>query len=190
MRSAGIRAQIPSLDCRSSRWRLRLVSCVLLTCSLSPYLVEGAGLAPSQVVRLWILFYGQQDTLHAAGFTTAGFRQGQAPAVWAAHMYAALHQVDYQHLGGEIVTAAVSETEATLVLEAMNRTRLGLMTQTETYCLQRHAGQWLIDRLEVTDQVRHGPAPEEGSPGMSVRTAEMPEGEEASTVAGIWSTAP
>src|SRR5262249_42715798 len=149
----------------------------------------GAGLTPSQVVRLWIAFYGQQDTLHAAGFTTARFRQGQAPAVWAAHMYTVLHQVDYQHLGGQIVSAAVSETEATIVLGATIHTRLGTLTQTETYRLQRHRGRWLIDRLEVTAQVRHGVDPEDGSPIMFLLTAPVLDGKDSSTAARTWNTA-
>jgi hypothetical protein len=163
MRSVDIRARAPSLDRRSPRWWLRLVSCLLLTWFLSASSVEGAGLAPSQVVRLWIVFLDQHDTLHAAGFTTAGFRQGEAPAVWAAHTYAVLHWVHYHHLGGEIVTAAVSEMEATIVLGATIHTRLGTITQKETYRLRRHVGRWLIDGLEVTDQVRHGHNPEDNS---------------------------
>jgi len=133
--------------------RLLFVSFLLLTCARSPYPVEGAGLAPSQVVRLWILFYGQQDTLHAAGFTTAQFRQGEAPEVWAVKTHAALHQVDYQHLGGDIVAATISETEATIVLAAKVHTRLGTITQTETYRLHCQRGRWLIDRLEITDAI-------------------------------------
>jgi len=156
MRSTGPGPLASQQDRRQRRKRRALVSCVLCMFLLSSVPARGTGLAPSQVVRLWILFYGQQDTLHAAGFTTVGFRQGEAPAVWAAKTYAVLHWVDYQHLGGEIVSAAVSAMETTIVLRAMIRTRLGIITQTETYHLQRHAGRWLIDRLEVTDQVRHG----------------------------------
>ena len=160
----GTRVQTSLLDHRRGRWRVALVSCLLLASWHSPFPVEGAGLAPSQVVRLWIVFYGQQDPLHAAGFTTAGFRQDEAPVVWAAKAYAALRELDYQHLGGEIVTAAVSETEATIILAATIHTRLGLMTQTETYRLQQHAGRWLIDRLEVSDQALQEPERQNDDP--------------------------
>ena len=154
MRSAGTRASISGMHRRSQQWGLALVCFWLLTRALSPYSVEGAGLAPSQVVRLWILFSSQHDMLHAAGFTTARFRQGEVPSVWAVKMQAALHCLDYQHRGGEIVAVTLSETTATVVLTATIHTRLGTLPQTETYCLQRQAGRWLIDRLEVTDQVR------------------------------------
>jgi len=164
MLSDGTRAKAFRTDRRSQRWELLLVSFVFLTCTLSSRSVEGAGLAPSQVVRLWILFYGQHDTLHAAGFTTAGFRQGETPAVWAAKTHAVLRRVDYQHLGGEIVSAALSETTATIVLAAKVHTQLGTIAQTETYRLQRDAGRWLIDQLEVTDVVRQEPDRQDDDP--------------------------
>ena len=148
------------IDCRSQGWKLFLVSFLLLASVLSPSPVEGAGLAPSQVVRLWIRFYGQQDTLPAAGFTTAGFRKGEPPAVWAAKAHAVLHCVDYQHLGGEIMSATLSETTATIILAATIHTRRGTTTQTETYHLRRQDGRWLIDQLEITDQVRQEPGVE------------------------------
>jgi hypothetical protein len=94
--------------------------------------------------------------LHAVGFITARFRQGEVPSVWAVKMQAALHRLDYQHRGGEIVAVTLSETTATVVLAATIYTRLGTLTQTETYRLQRQAGRWLIDQLEITDQVRQG----------------------------------
>ena len=163
MLSTGTRTRTTRTDRRSQRWGLLLVSLLLLAHMLSPQLGEGAGLAPSQVVRLWILFYGQQDTLHAAGFTTAGFRHGEAPDVWAVKTHSVLHLLDYQHLGGEIVTAAISETAATIVLAAKIHTRLGTITQTETYHLQYQAGRWLIDRLEITDEVLQEHDPEDNA---------------------------
>jgi hypothetical protein len=175
MLSVGIRAQRASMVRRWPRRGRLLVGVLLLTWALSAAPGVGAGLSPSQVVRLWLVFYGQQDTLHAAGFTTARFRQGQVPAVWAAHMFAMLHQVDYQHLGGEIISAAVSETEATIVLRATVHTRQGTSTQTETYRLQRYAGRWLIDRLEVTEQGHHDSDPEDRSPSLVLRSAQTPQ---------------
>src|SRR5262245_47519047 len=160
MLSTGTRTQTSRTDRRSQRCGLLLVGCLLLTSVLSPYPVLGAGLAPSQVVRLWILFYGQQDTLHAAGFTTARFRGGESPSLWAVKTQAVLHSADYHHLGGEIVSAALTETSATIVLAAKVHRRSGTSTQTETYSLQRQGGRWLIDRLEITDQVPHNPAEE------------------------------
>jgi len=163
MLPTGIKNTASRLDrwARLQRWVL--LSVLLFVCTLLPHPVAGAGLAPSQVVRLWILFYGQQDTLHAAGFTTAGFRHGEAPDVWAVKTHSVLHLLDYQHLGGEIVTAALSETAATIVLAATIHTRLGTITQTETYRLQHQAGRWLIDRLEITDEVLHEPDHEDNS---------------------------
>jgi hypothetical protein len=150
---SGIRAQSSKTDRLRGMRRWKLFSFVLFVCLLLPSSGAGAGLAPSQVVRLWIIFYGQQDTLRAAGFTTAQFRHGEAPEVWAVKTHLALHLVEYQHLGGEIVTAAVSQTAATIVLAAKIHTRLGTTAQTETYHLLHQGDRWLIDRLEVTDQV-------------------------------------
>jgi hypothetical protein len=151
------RTQALGTDRRPGMQRGKLFSFVLFVCLLLPPPGASAGLAPSQVVRLWITFYGQQDTLRAAGFTTVQFRHGEPPEVWAAKTHLALHLVEYQHLGGEIVTTTLSETAATIVLAAKIHTRLGTTAQTETYHLQRQGGRWLIDRLEVTDQVPQEP---------------------------------
>jgi hypothetical protein len=59
--------------------------------------------------------------------------------------------MDYQHLGGEIVSAALTGTTAMIVLAASSHTRRDTITQTETYHLQRHDNRWLIDPLEITD---------------------------------------
>jgi hypothetical protein len=163
MLSTTIRTPAFQTDCRPWMQRRGLVSVLLFACTLLPRPVAGAGLTPSQVVRLWIAFYGQQDTLHAAGFTTAGFRHGDAPDIWAVKTLSVLHLLDYHHLGGEIVTAAISETAATIVLAAKIHTRLGTITQTETYRLQHQAGRWLIDRLEITDEVLQEHDPEDNA---------------------------
>src|SRR4051794_25685351 len=154
---SGVKAQASRTDRRPGAQRGKLFCFLLFVCLLLRPSGASAGLAPSQVVRLWIMFYGQQDTLRAAGFTTVQFRQGEAPAVWAVKTHLALHLVEYQHLGGEIVTTTLSETAATIVLAAKIHTRLGTTAQTETYHLQRQGGRWLIDRLEVTDQVPQEP---------------------------------
>ncbi|MBI3301034.1 MAG: hypothetical protein HYZ72_03000 [Deltaproteobacteria bacterium] len=70
-----------------------------------------------------------------------------------------LRKIGYQHLGGQRVKEVVRGGTATVVVKARIRTLVGITEQTEVYLLKRMEGRWLIDHLEVQDEV----APGEGS---------------------------
>jgi len=68
-------------------------------------------------------------------------------------MQAVLREIDYQHLGGEVVEEGVSGDTAIVTLHGRIAALDGISTQTERYRLKRIEGRWLIDTLEVRDEV-------------------------------------
>ena len=117
------------------------------------YGFDASGASPKEIVHLWTQLYGQ-DTAQAALLTTGRFRHWQEPAKWAAGKQAEIEKFRFQHLGGEVVKAWVSEKSATIFLDARVRTSLGVITRMEVYGLRRLNGRWLIDTVRVTDEVR------------------------------------
>lgn len=108
--------------------------------------------SPGEVVQMWTQLYSQ-NTAQAALLTTGRFRQWQEPERWAEKKRVKLSKIHFQHLGGEVVKAWVSEESATIFFNARVRTSLGIITRLEVYGLRRIGGRWLIDAVKVTDEV-------------------------------------
>jgi len=114
--------------------------------------VSAEELSPSAAVLSWTRLYGQETT-RAALLTTDRFRQREHVHVWAERTHHILQQIGYHHLGGQVVKEVVREGTATVFLKARIRTLIGVTEQTEIYTLRQVGGQWLIDSLEVRDEV-------------------------------------
>ncbi|MGH7964590.1 MAG: hypothetical protein ACRERD_22735 [Candidatus Binatia bacterium] len=117
------------------------------------YGFDAPTISPREVVQMWTQLYGQ-DTARAALLTTGRFRQWQEPQRWAERKQEELSKLRFQHLGGEVVKAWVSEKSATIFFDARVRTSHGVATRIEVYGLRRINGQWLIDVVRVTDEIR------------------------------------
>ena len=65
-------------------------------------------------------------------------------------------RVCYDHLAGELVEEQVTEEVATITLTARIVAIDGVSLQREVYTLKRVRGRWLIDDLEVKDEVVPG----------------------------------
>ena len=135
---------------RLIQWTL-VVGVAGMLCLLLPPLHK-ADLAPGEVVTQWTQLYGQ-DTTRAALLTTERFRKGEEPQAWGARLQAALQEIGYHHLTGELVEEQVTEEVATITLKARIVAIDGVSLQREVYTLKRVRGWWLIDSLEVTDEV-------------------------------------
>jgi len=122
---------------------------------LLPPSLDEADLTPGEVVRQWIQLYGQ-DTVRAAALTTEHFRKGEQPQEWAKRIQRELEAIDYQHLVGEITEETLNGKLATVTVHAGIVAIDGVSTQTEIYTLKRVHSRWLIDHLEVTDEIIPG----------------------------------
>ena len=89
-----------------------------------------ADLSPADVVRIWTELYGR-DTLQASTLTTARLRNGQTRQEWGERTQAALQEIGYQHMGGEIVEEKVTGEVATVTLKARIAAVDGVSTQRE-----------------------------------------------------------
>jgi len=110
---------------------------------------------PQTVVQQWMALYSK-DTARAATLTTPRFRDGEAASGWARKTQGALQEIQYEHQGGSIVTATLTGDTAIVTVNARISAIDGVSTQTEVYTLQRLRGHWLIDALEVQDEVLAG----------------------------------
>lgn len=149
-----IGALIAQLRGRSPRPGISLAAGLVLLMAL--FLLTAAVSAeepsPSVAVLSWTRLYGQ-ETSRAALLTTDRFRQREHVHVWADRTQRILQQIGYHHLGGQVVKEVVREETATVFLKARIRTLIGVTEQQELYTLRRVDGQWLIDSLEIRDEV-------------------------------------
>lgn len=111
--------------------------------------------SPGEVVQAWTRLYGQ-DTARAAGLTTDRFRRGEAPGKWARRTQRALQDIGYRHLGGEIIEEKITGEVTTVILKACIVAVDGVSVQKEVYTIKRVEGRWLIDTLEVKDEIVPG----------------------------------
>lgn len=122
-----------------------------------PLLASSLALAddssPETVVKKWTKLYGQKTTA-AALLTTDRFRGGESATTWSEKTEARLKSFGYQHLGGKIISSQTSGEAATVVLRALIASGDGVTWKQETYTLRHVGRQWLIDKIEVTDEPR------------------------------------
>ena len=132
------------------RWTRVLVPLLIL---LSFRFALADDSSPDAVVKKWMTLYGRRMTA-AALLTTDRFRGGEPPNVWSEKTEVRLKSFGYQHLGGKIISSQTSGEAATVILRALIASGDGVAWRRETYTLQYVGRQWLIDRIEVTDEPR------------------------------------
>lgn len=116
---------------------------------------------PSDVVQTWTRLYGK-DTAQASFLTTERFRVGKSRREWTETTRRLLEVIGYAHLGGEVESEMITGEGAMVVLKARIVAVDGVSLQTEVYTLRRVRTRWLIDEVEVRDEVvprgklRHG----------------------------------
>ena len=127
---------------------------IILFLSLLPFsfaLAEDS--SPDMVVNKWTKLYGRKTTA-AALLTTDRFRGGESANTWGETTEVRLKSFGYQHLGGKIISSQTSGEAATVILRALIASGDGVTWKQETYTLRYVGRQWLIDRIEVTDEPR------------------------------------
>jgi hypothetical protein len=110
---------------------------------------------PQAVVQQWMALYGT-DTLQGAALTTTRFREGKDATAWATRTHLLLQEIKYERLEGAIVSSTILGDTAVVTVRARISAIDGVATHTELYTLQQLNGQWLIDALEVKDEVLSG----------------------------------
>jgi hypothetical protein len=108
---------------------------------------------PEAVVKQWTKLYGR-DTVAAGRLTTDSFRGGNSSQAWGEKTQTFLKSFGYQHLGGKILSAQVSGAKASIILRALIASGDGLSWKRETYTLKRVGSQWLIDAIDVKEDVK------------------------------------
>lgn len=108
--------------------------------------------SPEDTVMEWIKVYGT-DQDRAAQLTTNDFRDGEPKLAWAYRTYTILRLVGYRHLGGTVIGKVIDDNRAVVVLQANISTVIGKVHQKEIYVLIRKDAHWLIDDLNVFDEV-------------------------------------
>ena len=107
--------------------------------------------SPDTVVKKWTKLYGQKTTA-AALLTTDRFRSGESVNTWGEKTEVRLKSFGYQHLGGKIISSQTSGDAATVILRALIASSDEVRWKQETYTLLYVDRQWLIDKIEVTDE--------------------------------------
>jgi len=131
--------------------RLLFLLGVLSLFSPVPF-TQAETLPPEAVVKQWTKLYGR-DTIAAGRLTTDSFRGGTSPQVWGEKTQTFLKSFGYQHLGGKILSVQTSTAKASIVLRALIAAGDGVSWKRETYTLKRVGNQWLIDALDVKEDV-------------------------------------
>ena len=104
--------------------------------------------SPSQVVQHWLTVY-PKDLNTAVTLTTPKMRNDLPPERWINHSKAALANLGFQYLDGEVLSEEVTGNRAVVTLKVYLSTTIGDQVQREQYRLRRINGQWLIDSVEV-----------------------------------------
>lgn len=107
------------------------------------------------MVQVWIRLYGT-ETARAAEWTTPHFRNGKSVQDWAAALQPRRAAIGYAHLGGEIMSVHSSGACTMVTIQARIAAVDGISLQEERYLLKRERGQWLIDALEIAEEVVPG----------------------------------
>ena len=159
---------------RSTLWSGGVLGIGLLTCIFPPTLYavavfhagsergwtllyerktgQVATVSPPDIVHRWTLLYGRK-TVEAAALTTQHFRKGKSEKSWGEQIQRALGSRDFLHLGGQVIEQRILEETAILLFISTLRTDEGSSKQVERYTLKWLGGQWLIDRIEVVEEI-------------------------------------
>jgi hypothetical protein len=122
---------------------------------LSLLIIACGGPLPGDVVREWIKVYGK-DMDRAAQLTTLAFRNGKPRSLWAMQTHKNLTQIKYKHLGGAVIKKETKGKRSVVILQSRIYAIGGYADQKEIYYLKRLDGRWLIDDIEVSDEILEG----------------------------------
>ncbi len=110
-----------------------------------------ASKTPSEVVHIWLRNY-PHNMERAAELTTLAMRHFREPDEWSKDMKPALMDIKFQYLEHTILTQDIQEKRAVVTVKAFISTIVGNQFQKEEYLLFQVKGQWLINRVTVTDE--------------------------------------
>ena len=85
----------------------------------------------------------------AVTLTTPNMRNDLTPERWTRHSKAALANLGFQILDGQVLSEEITGNRAVVTLKVYLSTTLGDQVQRERYTLRRVKGQWLIDDVTV-----------------------------------------
>ena len=104
-------------------------------------------------VKIFDNYYGTDQMRLVAEVSTSDFRGGRSMDAWVADVVKELKRIEYQRLESEIRDTAVKDDVALVHIRSKIDTIVGQSRQSEIFQLTRQDGTWLINDLEVTDEV-------------------------------------
>lgn len=118
---------------------------------------ETAHKIQSEIGKTVLLFaeaYGTGRMDEAASITSTNFREGMPGSVRVAKVWPKLKAYEYKKIKTDILSIEIDGDKAVVIVQAKISTAGGDAVQKEIYSLIRFQGKWLVDDLQVMEDVK------------------------------------
>ncbi len=102
-------------------------------------------------MKIWLINYPHHLET-AAALTTLAIRHFKLPEAWSKDLKPALLDVKFQYLEHKILPQDIQGKRSVVTVEAFISTIAGNQFQKEEYLLLQVKGQWLHNKVTVTDE--------------------------------------